>query len=144
MSKKSRLFDQSIWRKLFLTVCVCICTLSLFAQGTITVTGVVKDTSGELFPGVNVTVKGTAIGVVSDINGHYSLRVSDKKAVLVFSFIGTATQEIIVGNRTNINVTLVEVSDLLDEVVVVGYGTQKKTSLTGSVSALKGDQLRNV
>ncbi len=111
-------------------------------QQGITVTGTVTDNNGPL-PGVNVTVKGTSTGVVSDFNGKYSITVPNKDVVLSFSFIGFVTQEITVGDQTNINVTLSESTQEIEEVVVVGYGSQKKINLTGAVATVKGETLEN-
>ena len=104
-------------------------------QQTKNVTGIVKDALGDPIIGVNVVVKGTTIGTVTDMNGAYSLQ-ADANATLVISYIGYKTQEIPVKGQTAINITLSEDSEALDEVVVVGYGTQKKVNLTGSVSSV--------
>ena len=106
------------------------------------VTGKVADEKGEPLPGVSVTLKGTATGVVSDINGSFSINVPDAgSAVLVFRFIGYATQEVPLKGAGTITVNLQPDSKALNEVVVVGYGTQKKATLTGSISVVKGADL---
>jgi TonB-linked SusC/RagA family outer membrane protein len=115
-----------------------VLTSSLIAQ-TITVKGTVKDNDGTI-PGVNVAIKGTLTGTVSDIDGKYSISVSGSNAVLVFSYIGYATQEITVGNQTVIDVTLTESENLLDEVVAIGYGTARKSDLSMAVSTVKMDR----
>jgi TonB-linked SusC/RagA family outer membrane protein len=107
----------------------------------VTVTGLVIDSKGEPLPGVTVRVKGTTIGVVTTTDGKYSIKVEDTNAVLVFSFIGFTTQEVVVGNQTQINITLVDEASNLNEVVVVGYGTVKRRDLTGAVGQLKGSDL---
>jgi TonB-linked SusC/RagA family outer membrane protein len=104
------------------------------------VTGTVTDKYGEPLPGVNVVVKGTSTGIVTNIDGNYSITVPNSEAILVFSFIGFASQEFTVGDQTSINVILDENTQLLDEIVVVGYGTQKKVNLTGAVSMVKIDE----
>ncbi|KAA6314972.1 TonB-dependent receptor SusC, partial [termite gut metagenome] len=86
------------------------------------VTGVVTDVTGELLPSVNVIIKGTTTGVISDTNGKYSINVSDKDATLVFSFIGFTQQEIKLDGRQKIDVVLKENSLALQEVIVLGYG----------------------
>jgi TonB-linked SusC/RagA family outer membrane protein len=91
--------------------------------------------------GVNVVVKGTTTGVITDINGQYSLNLTDSKAILVFSFVSYLSQEIAVGNQTKIDVTLRENLLTLEEVIVVGYGVQKKVNLTGAVGTIKSDAL---
>jgi TonB-linked SusC/RagA family outer membrane protein len=117
-----------------------IMTLSvqLFGQN-MPVRGVISDDTGVPIPGASVLVKGTTIGVAADIDGQYELSVP-VDAVLVFSFIGFQSQEITVGNQTVLNVTLIpELSDL-EEVVVVGYGTQKRANITGAVSMVTVDE----
>lgn len=104
-----------------------------------TVTGTVVDVTGEPIIGANITVKGTTIGTVSDMDGKYSVQASSG-SVLQVSYIGYLTQEIAVGNKSVINIRLVENQQALDEVVVVGYGTQKKVNLTGAVSSVKVDE----
>ena len=92
-------------------------------------------------PSVNVVVKGTTQGVVSDVNGNYSIEVPGPNTVLVYSYIGFISQEVKVGNQSEINVTLAENPSSLDEVVVVGYGTVRKSDLTGAVSSIKQKDL---
>lgn len=104
------------------------------------VTGTVIDTKGEKLLGVNVTVKGTTIGALTDLEGRYSIAVPNASATLQFSFIGYVQQEVIAGDRKVIDVTLAEDVQLLEEVVVVGYGTVKKVNLTGAVSSVKFDE----
>lgn len=110
------------------------------AQG-LTVTGVVKDQSGEALIGVNVMEKGTTNGSITDIDGKYSVTVTGKNPILVFSYIGYLTQEIPVSNRKVINLTMKEDSEELEEVVVIGYGTAKKKDLTGAISSVRTENL---
>jgi len=105
-----------------------------FSQNTIS--GTVTDATGMPLPGANILEKGTANGIQTDFDGNYSIEVSSTSSILVYSFVGYQTQEIIVGSQTNINVVLQEDLAQLDEVVVVGYGTQKKVNLTGSVETV--------
>ena len=107
----------------------------------IIVSGVLTDESDNPLPGVNVLVKGSTVGTTSDAQGKYSLSVPDENAILVISFIGYVTQEIPVGNQTTINVKLVPDVTQLGEVVVVGYGTQKKTSVTGAISSVSSEEI---
>ena len=107
----------------------------------ITVTGVVSDEQGDPLPGASVLVKGTGIGITTDADGRFALQVDDVDAVLVFSFIGYETQEMVVGNQTNIVITLRPDSKTLQEVVVVGYGTLKKTSVTSAISKVENKLL---
>ncbi|OZI09755.1 hypothetical protein BWI93_02505 [Siphonobacter sp. BAB-5385] len=100
------------------------------------VSGTVTDEKGEPLPGVNILVKGTQRGVATDVKGQYRLRVADENAVLVFSFVGFTPQEITVGSRTSLNVVLKADASALNEVVVVGYGTQRAQDVTGSVASI--------
>jgi len=108
---------------------------------TIVVSGVVKDANGLPLPGVTIKVKGTNKGVLTGNNGGYRIEAVDEQAVLVFSFIGYVVQEVPVAGQTQVNVVLKEESSKLNEVVVVGYGTQKKANLTGAVATVGGDEL---
>lgn len=107
----------------------------------IVISGVVTDETGETMPGVNITIKGTTSGIISGLDGEYTISVPNKEARLLFSFVGYSTQEIRVGSHTEINVVLAEDARLIDEVVVVGYGTQKKVNLTGAISAINASEL---
>src|SRR5690554_3770185 len=108
----------------------------------ITVNGVVSSQEdGELLPGVNILVKGTTTGTVTDMDGAYSLTVQDENAVLVFSFIGISHQEVPINGRSQINVTMVPDYAALGEVVVIGYGTQRRSDLTGAVGSVGSDAL---
>jgi TonB-linked SusC/RagA family outer membrane protein len=107
------------------------------------VTGAVTDESGEPLTGVNIAIRGTNVGVISDIDGQYSIPVPDGNAVLTFSFIGFVTREIAVGGQSVIDVALDEDTRMLEEVVVVGYGTQKKVNLTGAIATVDAKQLEN-
>lgn len=111
------------------------------AQG-IAVTGTVTDAAGDPMPGVNVVIKGTTIGVVTNFSGNYNISVPDKNAVLVFSFVGYGTDEYQVSDRTKIDVTMIEDARELEEVVVIGYGVVKKSDLTGSVASVKTVELQ--
>lgn len=136
-SKRSGII-HNLFRMLTLSLFV-LCTTVVFAQQK-SIKGTVVDATGEPLIGVNVSVKGTTIGIITDIDGNYSLEVPTN-ATLVFSYIGYRTQELSVGNQTTINITMQEDTQNIDEVVVVGYGVQKKETVTGSVSTLKGDDL---
>jgi TonB-linked SusC/RagA family outer membrane protein len=107
------------------------------------ITGKVTDaSSGEPLPGVNIVIKGTTIGTTSDINGKFTISVPNQDAVLVFSFVGYVTAEIPVAGKNTLEVALEQEVQKLDEVVVVGYGTTKRVTLTGSVSSVQGDELK--
>src|SRR5476651_1546213 len=90
------------------------------------VSGTVRDDSGQTLPGVNISLKGTTTRTVTDTKGHYAIKVNSTEGTLVFSFVGYATNEIKINNRTNIDITLSETQKSLNEVVVIGYGTVKK------------------
>lgn len=106
------------------------------------VSGTITDENGEAVIGANVVEKGTTNGTVTDIDGHFSLDISEK-AILQVSYIGYVNKDIPVNNRSDIPVSLLADTQNLDEVVVVGYGTQKKVNLTGAVSNIKSDLLEN-
>ena len=107
-----------------------------------TVTGTVVDQNGDPIPGATVSVPGTGVGTATDMDGKYSLSVPEG-ATLVFSFIGFVSQSVAVGNNSVIDVILQEDVASLDEIVVVGYGTQKKSVITGAISSVKGSDLEN-
>lgn len=110
-------------------------------QETITVSGTITEVGTDmLIPGANILEKGTTNGVMTDFDGNYTIEIPSN-ATLVVSYIGFATQEIAVSGRSNINIALELETATLDEVVVVGYGTQKKVNLTGAVSSVDGDDL---
>src|SRR5690606_3546501 len=99
--------------------------------------------TGETLPGVSVLMKGTSIGTSTDLNGNYQLSVPDGDAVLVFSFIGYVTQEVQVNQQSIINIALLDDVQSLDDVVVVGYGTAKKATLSGAISTVDGAALKD-
>ncbi|NJO89405.1 MAG: TonB-dependent receptor plug domain-containing protein [Chloroflexia bacterium] len=123
-------------KKLVVFLCVISLGFSQLANSQI-VTGRVTDADdGQPLPGVNISVKGTTQGTITDLDGGYSINTSEKDAVLVFSFVGYQTIEKIVGSQTTIDVQLKTDAQGIDEVVVVGYGVQKKSDVTGSTSSL--------
>ncbi len=118
----------------------CFTTIA-FAQDQITVTGKVTDAAdGESLIGVTVQLKGSTKGVTTDVNGGYNISVPSN-GTLVFSYLGYSNQEVVVNNRTSINVQLKVSNELLEQVVVVGYGVQRKIDVTGSVSQVKGETI---
>src|SRR5690606_5560092 len=108
-----------------------------------TISGTVTDQSGEPLIGVNIQVKGTTTGTVTDFDGQYTLDNVSDDAILVFSYIGYQTQEVAVAGKTTIDVVLTADAQLLDEVIVVGYGTVKKSDLTGSVTRISAEKFEN-
>jgi len=141
-SKMCFLKSHLLLFKKILIVGICLLfRLSVLAQQQ-TVTGTVTDSqTGEPMAGVNIVVRGTTIGAIADVNGRYSLTVSDPNAVLVASFIGYATVEIPVAGKTTVDITLKSEALALEEVVVIGYGTVKKSDLTGAVTSITGDAI---
>jgi TonB-linked SusC/RagA family outer membrane protein len=94
---------------------------------------------GEPLPGVSVIVKGTTVGATTDMNGEYTLQVGNTSDILVFSFVGSVTQEVLVGNKSTININLADDSKLLQEVIVVGYGTQTREKTTSAITSVTSD-----
>lgn len=97
--------------------------------------------TNEPLPGVSIILKGTQRGTTTDVSGHFQLEVPDDNATLIFSFVGYLSQEVVVGNRTDLSIALQLDTKALDEIVVVGYGTQKKSTLTGSIASVKGSEI---
>lgn len=128
-------------KKTILTIIlVVICTLCpIFGQKIIK--GTITDINGLPLFGVTIMVKGTTVGVITDIEGKYSIQAVDESSILAFSYLGFEKQEIKVGKQTTINVTLITTSIELDETVVIGYGTSRKVDLTGSVASVDMEEL---
>ncbi|WP_430973762.1 TonB-dependent receptor [Sunxiuqinia rutila] len=114
------------------------------SQQSISIQGKITDSSGQMLPGVAVVVKGTTIGIVTDFDGVYKLSNVPADATLVFSFVGMKTQEIAVNGKAQIDVTMVEDAIGIDEVVAIGYGTMKKSDLTGSVVSVSSEELKDL
>lgn len=129
---------------LLLAVLVLSCTFTVSAKENQqrTVTGVVVDNQSDPLPGVTILIEGTSQGTITDIDGQYSIVVPSDDAVLVFSFMGYVSQEITVGNRRAIDVVLQEAVTELEEMVVVGYGQQKKESVVAALSTISAVGLR--
>ncbi|HTL10749.1 MAG TPA: TonB-dependent receptor [Chitinophagaceae bacterium] len=121
-----------------------LCSLAAVAQNKIHVTGTIKDEKGVGTPNASVTIKNTRTGVSTDANGGFAIDVPSEQSVLVFSYLGYQTQEMVVGKRTSFDVNLAVTSSQLNDVVVVGYGTQRKVTVTGAVSQVKGSELEKV
>jgi TonB-linked SusC/RagA family outer membrane protein len=116
-------------------------TVPLAIAQSAPISGTILDATGFGLPGVTVLEKGTNNGTVTDIDGKYTITVSSPQATLTFSFVGYEAQEILVGNQTTIDLTLQEAIGSLDEVLVIGYGTQKERDLTSSISTLKTEDI---
>ncbi|MCF2487536.1 TonB-dependent receptor [Dyadobacter sp. CY347] len=130
--------------KSFLLFCLFFALFWANAAAQQQVTGTVTDSRGEPLPGVNIIVKSTSTGTVTNVDGTYSLNVSGENGVLLFSFIGYAPSEVPVNGRTRIDLAMKEDLQNLDELVVVGYGTVKKSDLTGSVASISSAELKAV
>jgi len=142
------IYSSKLWKIMRLSgFLVLICVFQVlggnsFSQGSIipdeqpqemVVTGKVTDEDGNTLPGVNIIIKGTSTGTITDLDGNYSIEVEDPDAILVFSFIGLRSQEIAIAGRAVINITLTGEIIGLEEVIAIGYGTMRKSDLTGSV-----------
>ena len=143
MKKKTLLpLEKASWLKsLFLLVCLVLSGTTVFAQEK-TVTGVITDSFNEPLIGASIVVQGTTNGVITDLDGKYSIKVTPG-ATLQFSYVGMEKQSVKVGNQSVINVQLKDDSQMLAETVVIGYGSAKKRDLTGSITNIKGDEIAN-
>lgn len=138
---KNHQLHHSVLLRVVLMILVCM-PLCAFAQGY-KLKGKVLDETKSPIPGVNIQIKGTTTGAATDVDGLFELQVSNGET-LIFSFIGYQTQEIAVNGQNDMVVNLVPESSSLEEVVVIGYGTQKKKDLSGSVASVKVDQMQKV
>ncbi|WP_116108594.1 SusC/RagA family TonB-linked outer membrane protein [Lewinella sp. IMCC34191] len=147
MKRKNTAVNHATWclhgyQRLLVAASLFLFSLTLSAQRT--VTGQVTDESGMELIGATVLVEGTDIGTATDIDGSYSIEVPGDDAVLLFSYVGFGTMSETVGTRSVIDVELGSDGELLSEVVVVGYGTQRREAVTGSVASIQGEELTNV
>ena len=134
--RKTHVFRSAFVLLLFLAAC------PLWAGAEIRISGTVADKQKEPLIGVSILVQGTSIGTITDFDGHFYLNVPDKRSVLEVSYVGYKKQEIRIGNDISFFITLDEDSEALDEVVVVGFGNQKKLSVIGSIQALEPKELQ--
>ena len=128
-------------RVLFFFLCFCL-SIASYAQQQ--VRGNVTDNQGEPIPGVTILEKGTQHGIITDIDGNYNIAVEGPESILQFSFVGMDTWEVVVGNQSVINVVMNETATDLDEIVVVGYGTMRKSDISGAISSVRSDALENI
>lgn len=133
-----------LWRLGFCMALALSVVLTTPALAQTAVKGKVQDESGSSMPGVNILVKGTSNGTTTDADGQYNISVPDGNATLVFSFIGYASQEISLGGRTTVDVKMEPSTEQLTEIVVVGYGVQKKSDITGAMVQLSEQSIREV
>lgn len=118
--------------------------ISTWAAAQVTVTGKVNDEKGEAIIGANVMIKNSTTGTITDIDGSFEIKVPDAFVTLIVSYIGYTTQEIPLRNQTRLEVVLREQATLINEVVVVGYGTTRKSDLTGSVTSVKSEEIQKI
>ncbi|AUD01728.1 SusC/RagA family TonB-linked outer membrane protein [Spirosoma pollinicola] len=141
--QKSTLQTNASWSRRLAFCSLFLLSLlgSLGAQAQSKVTGKVTDAQGLALPGVSIVVKGTTTGTVSSAQGDYTLNLARGNETIVFSYIGFLTQEVSAASKSTINITLASDDKMLNEVIVVGYGEQKKETVTGSVATVKGSEL---
>jgi len=113
-------------------------------QNSVKIKGIVKDAQGDPLIGVSISVKGTTAGTVTDLDGNYTIDAPNSNAILVVSYIGFRTQEIPLSGKTTVDIKLVEDTQMLNEAVVIGYGTMDKKELTSAISHISGKDLLNV
>jgi TonB-linked SusC/RagA family outer membrane protein len=135
-------FNKQKDKRLSFLILACFFSLLFSYAQNKTISGVVSDEEGLPLPGVNIIEKGTSNGVATDFDGNYTITVVNSNAVLVFSYVGYKTQEVSSTGKSQINVALITDMAALDEVVVIGYGTARKSDLTGSVVSIGGDDLK--
>lgn len=138
MIERKHHFKSIALRFLMLIAFLFVTQLS-FAQKTIS--GIVKDTNGEPIIGANIFAKESVSGTIADIEGNFSFNITDKDKTLQVSYVGYKSQTIPIGAQTKFTIILQEDAQVLSDVVVIGYGVQKKTTVTGSISTIKGDEL---
>lgn len=134
--------SRKLYVILILAVLILFNSYALFAQG-LSVSGIVKDKMGNAIPGVTIVEKGTQNGAVTDFNGNYTIAVKGSSSILSFSFVGLKSQEIEIGQKRKIDVILEEDNVGMDEVVVVGYGTQRRGNITGAVASVNPDAIKS-
>ncbi|WP_303316544.1 TonB-dependent receptor [Flavivirga abyssicola] len=140
--KLLKLLKQKCQHRIFMLTMVWLTGIAIGHSQNLTITGSIIDESGQPLAGANILIKGTSNGTQNDFDGLYSISAASD-ATLVVSYIGFITQEIEVNGRTTINITLIEDSSQLDEVIIVGYGAQKKSDLTGAIATVSGKDIDN-
>ncbi|HWJ29428.1 MAG TPA: carboxypeptidase-like regulatory domain-containing protein, partial [Flavisolibacter sp.] len=128
-------------KELLLLVVSCICMTAGYTQQGRAITGSISNTKGEAVVNATIKVKGTQTTVLSDESGKFTLHASGNKTVLEVSSVGYVFQEVAIGSKTNVSIVLEQEVKKLDEVVVVGYGTQKRRDVTGSIVSVSKDQM---
>ena len=131
-----------LFYRIFCLMMLSLLSAATFGQNARTITGKVTDSGGTALPGTNVIVLGTKTGVQTDINGNYTIIVQNPASdILEFSFIGYTKLQVSVGNRSSVDAVLAEEYTGIDEIVVIGYGTQKKSDVTGSVVSVSNEEI---
>lgn len=143
LEKMSLIITSWLFQKLIVGLLCIFPATAVFAQNT-TVSGIVKDDTGEPVIGASVLVKGTTSGTVTNVEGYFSVRVNDLKGTLIISFVGMEAQEIPIKGKRNFEIILKSSNMLLEEIQVVAFGAQKKVTLTGSISSVNTDELLKV
>jgi TonB-linked SusC/RagA family outer membrane protein len=139
-----KIYHLKFYKQLCLFVaCLFISGFQVLQAQQVSVSGKIVDSSGGFIPGVNILIKGTSIGTISNMEGRYSFEVS-KGDVLVFSFVGFNSQEVKVANQSVINITMTESVNVVDDVIVMAYGTTNREALTGSASVVKAEDLEKI
>src|SRR5665647_187719 len=128
-------------KQTIMTLLFIVCSLVLNAQGLQVRWVVTSADDGQLLPGVSVSVRGTTTGILTDLNGYYVLNNVPANSTLVFSFVGMKAQERVVTESATINIVMASDVELMDEIVVVGYGTQRKSLVTGAISSVKSEDI---
>ncbi len=141
---KKNVHFPNFWKKIILLLCWILIGQVGFSQTSNVITGTVSDDSGESIPGVNVLVKGTSVGTITDIDGSYTLNIPQGGTTLVFSFIGYRSREELVGTRSRIDIKLEAALSDMEEVVVIGFGEQSREVLTTSISKVDAKALQSI
>jgi len=126
--------------KIAIIALVMLCSQSMFSQSK-TVKGTVKNASGELLPGVSILIKGTQIGTETDFDGLFTLNNVELTDQLVFAYLGSQTQTVLVGSQSVLNITLIDSLESLDEIVVVAYGKQSRKTVTGAIATVDAEEM---
>lgn len=127
-------------KKIWSLMLVCLIGITSLNAQNLTVNGRINDSTGEPIIGASILVQGTTNGTITDFDGNFTVANVDSKATLVISYIGYKTQKIALNGRTSIDIVLQEDTETLEEVVVVGYGVQRKSDLTGAVASVKASE----
>lgn len=140
--KKNLSIKLLMQKKIIALILISFCIMKINAQ-SFSITGTVTDNEGIGLPGVNVLIKNTTTGTVTDLNGNYTIELQNRDDIIVFSSIGYISEEVEAGNKTEIDIILIPSLESLEEVVIVGYGAIKKRNVTGSIASVKNEDIEN-